>query len=95
MRLLDEYKEKLVIDNINLQVPPDMKNGWVGEKNGSKLRLQLYFTNITRFYRDVLDKKDLVQQSVITSQEKPTDILLTVLFSEVYCNNINDELRFH
>ena len=39
MRLLDEYKEKLVIDNINLQVPPDMKNGWVGEKNGSKLRL--------------------------------------------------------
>ena len=30
-KLLDEYKEKFVVDNKNLQDSLDMKNGWVGE----------------------------------------------------------------
>ena len=35
--LLDEYKEKLIVNSKNLEDPLDIKNGWVGEENGIKL----------------------------------------------------------
>ena len=56
-KLLDEYKEKLVVDNKNLQDPLDIKNGWVGEENGIKLWPQLYLTDITRFYGGCVGQK--------------------------------------
>ena len=42
---------------------------------------QLYLTDITRFYGDVLDKKgiEFSELSVSTCKEKLTDILLTIL----------------
>ena len=61
-KLLDEYKEKLVVDCKNLEDPLDIKNGWVGEENGIKLWPKLYLTDITRFYGNVLDKKSIVQR---------------------------------
>ena len=44
--LLDEYKEKLIVNSKNLEDPLDIKNGWVGEENGIKLWPKLYLTDI-------------------------------------------------
>ena len=59
---MDEYKEKLVVDNKNLEDPLDIKNGWVGEENVIKLWPKLYLTDIPRFYGDLSDKKSIVQR---------------------------------
>ena len=40
----------------------EIKTGWVGEENGMKFRPHVYLTDITRFYRDVINKKDLIQR---------------------------------
>ena len=59
--LLKEYKDKLKIDNSlqSLSDPMELETVWVGEENGMKFWLHVYLTDITRFYRDVINKEDL------------------------------------
>ena len=38
----------------------ELKPGWVGEENGMKFLPHVYLTDITRFYRDVINKKDFI-----------------------------------
>ena len=46
----------------SLPDPMEIKTGWLGEENGMKSRPHVYLTDITRFYRDVINKKDLIQR---------------------------------
>ena len=93
-KLLDEYKEKLVVDCKNLEDPLDIKNGWVGEENGIKLWPKLYLTDITRFYGDVLDKKSIIQRTEWEYKKGKSYRYFTDNFiSEVYYNNISDESK--
>ena len=94
-KLLDEYKEKLVVDSKNLKDPLDIKNGWFGEENVIKLWPKLYFTDITRFYVDVLDKKSIVQRIECEyKQGKAYRYFTDNFISEVYYNNISDESEY-
>ena len=92
---MDKYKGKLVVDNKNLQDPLDIKNGWVGEENDIKLWPQLYLTDITRFYGDVLDKKNIVQRIECEyKQGKAYRYFTDSFISEVFYNNISDESKY-
>ena len=92
---MDEYKEKLVADNKNLQDPLDIKNGWVGEENGIKLWPQLHLTDITRFYGDVLDKKNIVQRTECEYKQGKAYRYFTGNFiSEIFYYNISDESKY-
>ena len=83
-----ECKEKLVVDNKNLEDPLDIKSGWVGEENVMKLWPKLYLTDITRFYGDALDKKSIVQRIECEYKQRKAYRYLTDNFiSEVYDNN--------
>ena len=94
-KLLDEYKEKLVVDNKNFQDPLDIKNGWFGEENGIRLWPQLYLTDITRFYGDVLDKKNIVQRIECEyKQGKAYRYFTDTFISEVFYINISDESKY-
>ena len=42
--------------------PMALKTGWVGEMNGMKIWLHVYLTDIIRFHRDVIHRKDLIQR---------------------------------
>ena len=84
-----EYKEKLVTDNIDLQDPLDFENGWVGEENTTKVWPQLYLTDITRFSKNVLDEKDIVQRVECEYNQRKVYRNFTDSFiSEVYYKNI-------
>ena len=92
---MDKYKGKLVVDNKNLQDPLDIKNGSVGEENDIKLWPQLYLTDITRFYGDVLDKKNIVQRIECEyKQGKAYRYFTDNFISEVFYNNISDESKY-
>ena len=92
---MDEYKERLVVDNKNLQDPLDIKSGWVGEEDGIKLWPQLYSTDITRFYGDVLNKKNIVQRVECEyKQGKAYRYFTDNFISEVFYNNTSDESKY-
>ena len=92
---MDEYKENPVVDNKNLEDLIDIKNGWFGEENGIKLWPQLYLTDITRFYGNVLGKKSIVQRTECEYKQRKAYIYFTQNFiSEVYYNNISDESKY-
>ena len=52
--LLTEYKEKLKINDETLPDPVDLKSGWIGEESGMSFWPKLYFSDISRFYSEII-----------------------------------------
>ena len=59
-KLLDKFKAEISINDKTLPDPIALKEGRVGVEAGIKLWVQLYLTDITRFYSEILNKKGIV-----------------------------------
>ena len=95
--LLNEYKYKLKIDD-NLQSLPDpmeLKTGCLGEENGMKFWPHVYLTDITRFYRDVINKEDLNWKIECEfKQGKAYRYFTNNFVQEVFVNNVSEDSKY-
>ena len=60
--ILNEYKQKLKIGETIIPDPMDLKSGWLNEKDGIFKWPMMYFSDISRFYKDVLGKDNLIHR---------------------------------
>ena len=73
-----------------------MKEGWVGEEAAIKLWSQLYLTDITRFYSDVLDKKGTIQRTEYEYKHGKAYRNFTNNFvNEVFISNLNIDSKYN
>ena len=73
----------------------ELKTGWLGEENGMKFWQHVYPTDITRFYRDVINKKDLIQR--IECEYKPGKAyryLTNNFVQEVFVNGVSEDSKY-
>ena len=73
----------------------ELKTGWLGEENGMKFWQHVYLTDITRFYRDVINKKDLIQR--IECEYKPGKAyryLTNNFVQEVFVNGVSEDSKY-
>ena len=57
---LAEYKKKF--EDLSISDPMSIKTGWLGEKSGIKSWPQVYFMDISSYYKKVISKDDLWQR---------------------------------
>ena len=82
--LLKKYKDKLQIED-SLIVCNTFQTGRIGEENLLRFWPHVYLTEITRFYRDVINKEDLIQKiecEYSISKVKHINILQINLFKK-------------
>ena len=94
--LLKEYKDKLKIDDSlqSLPDPMELKTGWVGEGNGMKFWPHVYVTDSTRFYKDVINKEDLIQRIDCEYKQSKVYWYFTNKFiHEVFINNVSEDSK--
>ena len=73
--------------------PMELKTGWVGEENGMKFWPHFYLTDITRFYKDVINKKHLIQR--IECEYKQGKVYRYFKFVlEVFVNNVSEDTKY-
>ena len=94
--LLKEYKDKLKIDDSlqSLPDPMELKTGWVGEGNRMKFWPHVYVTDSTRFYKDVINKEDLIQRTECEyKQSKVYRYFTNKFIHEVFINNVSEDSK--
>ena len=73
----------------------ELKTGWLGEENGMKFWQHVYPTGITRFYRDVINKKDLIQRIECEyKQVKAYRYFTNNFVQELPVNNISEDSKY-
>ncbi|XP_047130217.2 uncharacterized protein LOC124810062 [Hydra vulgaris] len=93
--LLKEYKDKLIIDGEAVPDPMDLSKLWIGEDKGMIYWPRLYFTDISRFYSDVIGKRNLIERLESEyKQGKAYRYFSNSFIGEVMYNNINDSSLF-
>ena len=69
--------------------------GWLGEENGMKFWPHVYLTDITHFYRDVINKKDLIQRTECEYKQGKAYWYFTNNFvQQVFVNNVSDDSKY-
>ena len=93
--LFSEYKQKVNIKDETIPDPIDLKVGWIGEENSMEQRPRLYFSDISRYYRSVLGKTDLINRLECEyKQDKAYRYFSNKFIGDILFHYISEESNF-